>query len=352
MLNNYRRLATLSFTAFLIFLALNALIIVAAFAFYTPPGSLQYDHALLASVYPDMAPADRDAMLVETWSRPFTCESFTHFGEASHVGQYVNVTAAGYRCNATCAPWPPERDTYNIFVFGGSTTFGYGVPDWQTIPAYLEVALNDTALAPVAVYNFGAGHYFGPQEAVRLQMLLADGHAPDMAIFIDGTNEFKSDITSPMRELCGAESHPEPFTWPLVRVVQALMAQPVVAEADPITADDVLARWMAVRQAVRGMGDAFGFETLFVVQPVPGIGYDVTYHPFASDSAGITSPAQVEGYARIAAGEWTGEEDVLDLSGIQVGRREALYVDQVHYTARFSREIAGRIAAFIAMIER
>jgi hypothetical protein len=39
--------------------------------------------------------------------------------------------------------------------------------------------------------------------------------------------------------------------------------------------------------------------------------------------------------------------DVLWLDAIQEERRESLYVDAVHYTAEFSREIAGRIADYI-----
>ncbi len=39
--------------------------------------------------------------------------------------------------------------------------------------------------------------------------------------------------------------------------------------------------------------------------------------------------------------------DVLWLADMQENARENLYVDSVHYTAAFSKEIAGRICEFI-----
>ena len=61
-------------------------------------------------------------------------------------------------------PWPPDDHDYNMFVFGGSTTFGYGVPDEQTIASHLQEVLSHQTAREVRVYNFGRGMYRSSQE--------------------------------------------------------------------------------------------------------------------------------------------------------------------------------------------
>ena len=84
---------------------------------------------------------------------------------------------------------------------------------------------------------------------------------------------------------------------------------------------------------------------LFVWQPLPIYGYDLRHHLIAPDLRSIAPFAKtVEGLAR--ARESRPEEfgDVLWLADLQQGRKENLYVDEVHYTARFSREIAVKVS--------
>lgn len=54
----------------------------------------------------------------------------------------------------------------NIFIFGGSTTFSYGVKDEQTVALYLQEFLSNKLGRDVKVYNFGRIYYYYTQEQI------------------------------------------------------------------------------------------------------------------------------------------------------------------------------------------
>src|SRR5262249_26348462 len=122
--------------------------------------------------------------------RAMTFEPYSLFRVRPMRGSYVNVSEAGFRQNGAPLPWPPEAGC--VFVFGGSTAFGYGVADGETIPARLGNQLG------VAVYNFATPNYTSVQERIRFEQLLLDGHRPSVAIFIDGFSDFIAPYYQPL----------------------------------------------------------------------------------------------------------------------------------------------------------
>lgn len=72
-----------------------------------------------------------------------------------------------------------------VFLLGGSTTFGHGVGDDDTIAAHLQKQLGDD----YAVFNFGTGAYDQTREIDRLLYQLRQGYRPDVVIFLDGLND-------------------------------------------------------------------------------------------------------------------------------------------------------------------
>ena len=83
-------------------------------------------------------------------------------------------------------------EAYTIFAFGGSTMLGWGSPDWGTIPAYLQVKLNERLPQDVCVINFGQSGYVSTQSLVALMLELQDNNVPDLVIFYDGVNEVQA----------------------------------------------------------------------------------------------------------------------------------------------------------------
>ena len=77
---------------------------------------------------------------------------------------------------------------YHIYIFGGSTTWGDGAPDWGTIPAYLQSLYNNTDQT-ICIHNMGQRAFHATQEVVELTNQLQLGLRPDSVIFYDGVNE-------------------------------------------------------------------------------------------------------------------------------------------------------------------
>ena len=103
-----------------------------------------------------------------------------------YQGTYIHVDRDGNRetPGSTCG-----QHSVNVFVFGGSTVWGDGVPDWGTIPAYLQAELSTPGGRPVCVRNLGQPGWVSTQDVIELQRYLQTGDVPDLAIFYDGFND-------------------------------------------------------------------------------------------------------------------------------------------------------------------
>jgi lysophospholipase L1-like esterase len=77
----------------------------------------------------------------------------------------------------------------NLWVFGGSTVYGTGVPDWGTLPSYLARDLNAAGRDCVVVTNFGVEGYVSNQELLYLLERLKTGYRPEIVVFYDGVND-------------------------------------------------------------------------------------------------------------------------------------------------------------------
>ncbi len=195
----YRSVALLFFNTCIFLLAFN-LVLLLAFAAHDArkqrewrwvnPVVAKYG-VPLEPVYPGYRHADLDKLLQETWQlRRMAYTPFLGYKEGRFSGQFVNVDENGMRRTRKQGPWPPDPGNFNIFLFGGSTTFGYGVADDQTLASYLQESLAQASAKPVKVYNLGCGNYYSTPERIQFEQLLSGGQVPDIAVFFDGLNEF------------------------------------------------------------------------------------------------------------------------------------------------------------------
>ena len=77
---------------------------------------------------------------------------------------------------------------FEVWLFGGSSAFGYGVPDFATVASYLEQELSRRGRCAV-VRNFGSEAYVSNQEVLLLTELLKSGQRPEAVVFLDGFND-------------------------------------------------------------------------------------------------------------------------------------------------------------------
>ena len=84
-----------------------------------------------------------------------------------------------------------------VWFFGGSTTYGYGIPWEDTIPSKIvDIGLENKTC--IFAKNFGIPTFYSLQEAIYFSSELAKSkiNKPDIVIFIDGLNDFAQPKTS------------------------------------------------------------------------------------------------------------------------------------------------------------
>jgi hypothetical protein len=317
--------------------------------------------------FPELSEEQR----LELWresARDFTRDVVVQYRESPFSGSHVNVDAHGFRRVANQGPWPPQDRHYNVFLFGGSTAFGYGVRDADTIASHLQDLLSLEG-RPVRVYNFARGGFYSTPERLLFEKLVTLGMVPDLAVFIDGLNDFFFDRDPPAFTLGLTRLTEEELRRP---VMAALRQLPVVrafegsaanlgferpdlaggraggnaatdaSEAEAV--ERVIGRYVGNKGVAEAVGAAYGVQVLFVWQPVPTYKYDLRYHTF-SGSFGRHERSRL-GYPRMHAyaREHPLGENFVWCADIQDRVEALLYVDQVHYSPAMSRLVAQCIS--------
>lgn len=327
---------------------------------------------------------DVKSMWAERYNGGSQFESYTHFRPRPLVGTFHGVTEAGYRMTREPGPWPLDESNFNVFFFGGSTSFGVG-PYWAAVASYLQDAMNESSTFdhPVRVYNFGRSGYMSSQEQILFHRLVSAGHVPDMVVFLDGLNDFCWVDGNPsswpalarnfnetnaayLRAVAGygvvtrweyAQQFVE--TLPLLRLVNAGLsraAEPEIPQyvtpnqaveeqsEDEATLHVIIDRYINNIKQVEAVSAAFGIAPVFVWQPIPTYKYDRRHHLFNPDWLGCHINSKV-GYPIMAevTAKQPPSENFVWAADIQADLKEPLYIDAFHYTAPMSK----RIAAFI-----
>jgi hypothetical protein len=336
----------------------------------------------LARNYPGMSRDDVTTLLHETsnWIQEY--EPFTGFRPVIRRDRFISISPDGFRPVPEQAPWPPPAGATTIFLFGGSTMMGAGLPDDATIAAHLRTELA-SCRPQLSIYNFGRGFYFSSQERILFEQLLLAGHRPTLAVFFDGLNDFyfaggvpqyTQELTSFMKRSAGLPDDPSlsaslasaarqlPITRLAAKYLVTPDPPPAFGQAPPESdrpdveqIAGVLARWERNRDMIRATAAASNIRTAFVWQPVPTYGYDQTKLTVYRDGVDLFGAHKLSGlgYPEAAKRYSDGRSgpDVLWLGDIQRNRAENLYVDAVHYTSRFSAEIARLIGHFLTTEE-
>src|SRR5262249_35322618 len=229
----------------------------------------------------------------------FVYEQWIEFSEPPFDGKRVHVVSPPIGPPERCVPGAREQASKTVFLFGGSTTFGYHAADEWTIAAYLQQEY-DRRLSPgrVRVVNLGHGFFYSSQELALLEWLLRAGRVPSSAIFIDGINDpitmtFGLDrpvFTERTQMLWRGAQFLDPTPWsvrswswlPLVRFLDserrrpALLAGPHGAGALNRTGaggDGTVAGRRAAElyrrnvRSERALCEAYGVACTFVIQP-------------------------------------------------------------------------------------
>lgn len=328
----------------------------------------------ISRIYPGMSEAEIRQMLDESWNRDFVYKPWVMYGEQPITGKYVTVDPAGFRAVKDQGPWPPSKNFTNVFLFGGSTLFGYGLPGGQTVADYLQEALAKIhADKPYKVYNFGMGTYYSTQERIFFQSLLTAGFVPDLAVFLDGFNDpqriedapWNSERFRQMMESSaqhtGAweEIHINwlktkiieylPVTEQIFKLERLMPRDGIVSGADKAGQDEKLAatqveRFARNKRIVDAVSRAFGVRDLYVWQPASKYNADtLTVNPFTTEDDAQLKYLYAAAKRRDDDGAFG--DNFVWCADILKGKNEILYVDSAHYSYKLSKMCADCILA-------
>lgn len=322
-------------------------------------------------LFPDLKDSELETLLREMRSRSLDYEGFTEFKELPFKGRYLNIDPHGFRMSKDQGPWPPDPHDFAVFVFGGSTTFGVGLPDDQTIVSCLQETMQKFFVANklrcrVCLYNFGNSFYYSSQELVLYEKLLRAGFVPNMAIFIDGLNDFytvkdQPRYTEEFRGIVNAYGRVRHQalleilrSLPVCRFMQAVQTRirkfnhdapkETVNYDDPHLLQSLINRYLENKKMIEAVSEAYQIIPVFVWQPVPTYQYNLDHYLFLKGGFELNTysmygyPLMEETVRKKKLGD-----DFLWCADIQRDSDEILYLDKVHYTAAMSRKIAARI---------
>lgn len=286
-------------------------------------------------IYPELNSNDIDQLQRECFSLRYVYEPFVEFRPVPVVKRFVSITKDGYRGGGQ--PWPPRDADFVVFVFGGSTTFGYGLRDEETAVVALESELKKIwPDKTVQCYNFGRGYYYSTQERVLFESLMERGWVPDMAVFIDGLNDFYY-----------ANGKPE-----LSETLYAYTTDGVREESAPrLPAKDsiekVLSRYKNNVRMIKAIGDEYHVQTLFVGQPVPFFKYprNPQTYPFVRAFAG--HELCESGYGQFEEAALKGEfgDSFVWCGDVFSDATKAMYADSIHYSPTGAERLSQMIVA-------
>lgn len=106
-------------------------------------------------------------------------QDFIGWRRAGVDGETITVDKDGYRRH----PNSGQRDSTQVWVFGGSTIWGPGAKDSMTIPANIQ------QFAATSTFNFGEAAYTAHQSYNLLIKNYLLGGRPKHVVFYDGANE-------------------------------------------------------------------------------------------------------------------------------------------------------------------
>ena len=313
------------------------------------------------------------------WSYPY--EPFRVWGAMKWDGKFVNnvETEMGTlrrtvnATNSACAQHSPIR----VWMLGGSTVWGVGTPDSETLPSQLSRQVNAAGKNCFEVTNLGVEAYVTNQELIFLIQQLKSGNRPDMVILYDGINDacvgalarlptghnyflpIKTTFETGSRVV--ATLLQKSYFLRLLRALRRRLEPTQTAgprDADlPAQVRATLDNYEANIAMVRILGEKYGFKTLFFWQPTLLYGKkrldpfeQAAFDEIALKDVGGSPRAGSETFLAIRAVYEEAERrsgasgDFVFLGHLFDQVREPIYIDWMHVGPLGNKLIAEELA--------
>jgi hypothetical protein len=312
-------------------------------------------------------------------------ESYVYWRRQAFTGAYINVSSNGIRqtWNQTIV----GEDVPSVLMFGGSTMWGSGARDDFTIPSFVSRQLSDRGVR-VHVTNFGESGYVSSQEVILLMTLLRQGWRPQVVVFYDGANDTFSAYQQGVAGLPQNEANrreefnvlkdldrlaPKVISTRLNRLALCRFgnwvrwrvnagvpqgtksgsryASPAHPEASGQIARQVADIYLSNIRIVKSLGEVYGFQTLFYLQPTLFTKKVQTVYEKGRESrAGRNYPQMKPFFVSVYSAVQTNSIKVTsyhDLSDLFASRADPAYIDWCHLGEEGNRVVAEQMTGDI-----
>jgi hypothetical protein len=243
------------------------------------------------------------------------------------------------------------RPEHTVWMFGGSTTYGIGQRDDHTIPSALVRAAQAEGVA-LAVRNFGCPGKVNWAETTEFELLLRSGAPrPDVALFLDGINEWNAAFT---REIVGLLDPSVPFSGYASNEHQASLLADADERGYVETHDQERQATLAAAQyrmgveRGRALGEEFDVPVVHVWQPAlftmpeDAPGNATVFHSGGLDPASSTASGRFYAAAAVRSGV-----DPIDLMDIFDDATQPYFFDCCHTNEAGARLEAEALLPYV-----
>lgn len=363
-MSSVKKLLYVVFMNLAIFFALFGIIAIA------PP--IAFDsYRLLKTLFFQSQPSDVRSALPNyqglDWARQHFVEidnlpteyfDFVVWRREPFVGETITIDPDGYRrhFNATSG----DLQSAAIWFFGGSTAWGMGARDDETIPAYVQ------KYSDKSTFNLGETGYVAHQSLNLLMKAYLEGGIPETVFFYDGVNEvahkcrigyavYSSAQELVVRERVQAGATPGSSSlWsvldPTVRVIRLALEKARGAQHGfeydchtnaakaRLIAEHLVSNWKVAKFIVEAHGGVF----VPVLQPVAFIGSPQLAHlPEVSENHILRKQYEII-YEQVRLAAERAQFTYVDITDV-FDVEELVYVDFCHVSPNGNALVAERL---------
>jgi hypothetical protein len=281
--------------------------------------------------------------------------SYIGWRRAPFQGKTINLTGP-YGQRATIGKADPGKPS--VYFFGGSTMWGTGADDANTIPSLV------TQLGGFRSANYGESAYTAHQNLTLLIQLLQEGHRPNVVVFYDGVNEVahkcRSEITARSHAREGqirsalAAAKPENnyglqhMAGPLIGLAGLISNKlslwgrsgnrHFACHTDPLRAQQIADYLLQDWDVARRLVESYGGKFIGVLQPV------AHYSKTRQDHIRLNADQkkQFEAVYPLIRQKMAGRTGLYDFTGV-LDHPEYIYIDFCHVSPNGNRYIARRL---------
>jgi len=291
-------------------------------------------------IRPDSAHVNKEIVDEVIKSNSFEYTPWVDYKNIDFAGKYVNTHGFVRKSIPDKIVKNTGTQPLKIYLFGGSTMFGFNVMDSETIPSALGNIYQEkcSGCPSIEVYNYGIPAYYSYNELMLLTHLIYSGNKPDVAIFLDGLNEFV--IVRAARERVPWFYYRLKENVKNVKDSTLSLFQLRPGETVASASQEAAANYMSNISHARQLCNDNDISPLFFIQPSPYYKYPNKKNDPIVDTA--SNDLLVSGYTFLESKTDTAGK-IYFLGHMLENEKGLPFIDQFHYSPGMNKRIAQEI---------